>query len=660
MNQATSNNEIQYFSQGNQEINGQDTVYSGGQYMYEQNQESQYQNIQYQENQQGQEFYGNVQNAYTYTAQEQYGQNQNVGYDSWQNQQMQYQMPTGEGYGWNEEPQKPKRKKRILPRILLAVLAVALVVLNFSRICNFTVKAFASPTKYYHYVEKKAAKKMMKSVANVYDENIFSVLRAKELALNGEITLEMGEELQELLLEEKELDLGFLESVSIDYYFSTKKKVTNFGIGTSMNQKELASVKALIDLNEGIGYAQVPILTELFLGVDFEQFLEKNEINLVVEGLDGVTDTLEKMKKSLPKVKDLEKILNRYSERIISCIDNVEEEREEVSAGGLSKKYTVLTVEIDEECMAKIYMELARALKKDKDIEKIIKDFASAIDEVDEDDVYEMFLEAMDELEDEADDLEEEDISIELKTYVDGKGNIVGRKAEIEDEGEAAYIFVQKGLKFGFECYMEEDGEDEIVSLEGSGKLSGGTMEGDFALSVEEEKVCNITVEDMKLLSLLNGEFDGTFKVKPSKSFAKEFDDESEDAPVRMEDMSMVFSGKSKKKTARLKVIVYHKKDPLVTISMEQEEGRASKLGEPEEDEIVWLEEEADFERWADSIDKEAVKEKLREKMGEEAYEMIEKLSSGEEEFPSFGGSEDVWYDDDYYEDYYDDSYYDW
>lgn len=555
--------------------------------------------------------------------------------------------------------QKVKSNKKLLA-IAAAVLAVVLVIANAPKIGNAAVKLFTSPAGYFQHVEGKAAEEMVEKFADSYDTVISSVFATDDMGSSAEIGIELGEEVRELMEDATEVDFDWLEKVSFSVKADSKKDTSKTTLGLSLNGEQLISTILIANMADGMGYSQFPELNKYYLGVELDEFFEMNDVDADLDDIKEMQDTMKEIYGALPKKAKVEKVMKRYSSLAISCIEDVKQEKEEVTVGDYTEKYTVLEATIDEETLQDMLAVIIEELKKDKDVKEIIAEVAASQDEVDADEVYEAFLEALDDAEDEIDDLDDAKFELIWKTYVDGKGDIYGRVLEIEEEEvEVSSLMVMKGSKYAYELEAEVEGQK--FSLDGAGKMTGSKLNGEFKLKVLSMKVADITVEDVKLKDLEDGYFNGTVSVSLSGVIAEAMESELDEFPFDMKDLVLKIDSDCGKSKANVKVSLYEDEKLLGAVYAESKTGKADSIKIPKESEVIMIEEEEDALDWVSEIDLDAFLDSLEGKVDDEILDFINDLISGEASLPSFDSDEDdYYYDEDYWydeEDYwYDDS----
>lgn len=570
------------------------------------------------------------------------------------------------------EKKAPKAKggKLFIGIAAVAVVAV-LVIANAPKIGNAAVKLFTSPAGYFQHIVEKKSDEAIEKLADAYDEALENVF-SEDKGTSVEVGVELGEDVRDMLEDATSVDFGWLEKVSFNVGADTKKDDMQADAGFSLNGKKLISLLVMADMEEKVGYLQVPELNETYLGMDMEELFDMADMDM--DDLKEAKAILDDVYKALPDKSKLEKVMKRYSSLAISCIEDVEQSKEKVTVGELTESYTVLEATIDEGTLQAILEVTIEELKKDKDVKSIMEDVLSVQDEVDFDDVYEEFLEALEESEDFIDDLDDVKFEAVLKLYVDNEGEIYGFAVEVDDvNAEVSSLMVHKGGKFAYELAGKVDGVK--ASLEGAGKLNSSTMNGDFKLKAVGMKLGEFTVKDLKVKDLEDGIFNGTVQFSLASTVVDAIEEELDELPIDVKDLVFEISSVGDKNKSDVTFSLKEKDSLLFSVFVISENGKADKISFPGKKEVVMVEDEDDLLDWAGEIDFDEFLESLEGKLDDELLEVLEDIMSGDislweiEDFfedmydEMFGYDDyydDYWYDDEYYDDYwYDDEYYD-
>ena len=97
---------------------------------------------------------------------------------------------------------------------------------------------------------------------------------------------------------------------------------------------------------------------------------------------------------------------------------------------------------------------------------------------VDAEDLYDEFIEGVEEALDNIDDFDMGDAEAVMIVYVDGEGNVIGREIEV-DGMKVTFLMPEKGSNFAMEYVIEVEEYDETMKFKMEGALQeDGTLKG--------------------------------------------------------------------------------------------------------------------------------------------------------------------------------------
>lgn len=551
--------------------------------------------------------------------------------------------------------EKTPKKQRKLFIAAAVLLAFVIVIANAPKIGNAAVKLFTSPAGYFQHVLKKSSDEVVEQFAKGYDIALENMSATENVSSETELGVTFGKDVREMLEDATDMDFEWMEKVSFLVNADSTKDAYKFDLGVALNDKRLISLLLMANMKDKTAYMQVPELNESYLGVDLEEFLDDNGMDM--DDINEASEMYEKFYKALPKASKVEKVLKRYSELAISCVEDVKQDKEEVKVDEITNKFTVLEATIDEGTLQDMLEVIVKELKKDKDIKEIIYDVLETQEDADADEVYDEFLDLLDELEDEIDSLDDEKFEIVVKLYVNNEGEIMGVVVELEEVNtEISNFIVQKGSKYAYEFEMKVNGVKVVV--DGTGKMTSSKLSGDFKVKAAGLKVLDFSLKDVKIKDLEDGYFNGTVSVSLGSATVKALEEEIDDFPFDLADLVLELKGKSSKNKSEMTVSLYEKEDLLGAFSINSKVGKAGKIKSPKDKEVVMIEDEDDLMDWVGDIDFDKFIESLEGKLDDDLLDMLEDLIDGDISLPSFDddyyNDDDYWYDDDYY---YDDDY---
>ena len=547
-----------------------------------------------------------------------------------------------------------RSRKKVVFGIIGAVAAAVIVtvVFTFQWIYNSLYKAFTSPVTYYHHVEAASADKTAESLAAV----VSTYRNSQELRKGIECTVSLKtspELLNMLVTSHSDQSLvALLSEIGLKTTYGGADGIYGGNISLQLggNDNEAVTAEYIVDTENERMYIKIPELNDKYasfsLGVnaDEQQYTyDYDVINAYKQAL-TVIDVL-------PDDDRLQKIFEDYIMTAVGCIDNVKESTDTIEVDGISQKCTVLTAKIYE----KTALEMAKAVLtkagKDKELESIIKDAAVALDPTcDDDKVYDEFLdiidEALDDIDSEIENADDESF-IKIKTYVDGRGNIVGRSIKA-DGLDIDYLIPRDGDDFAAEVIIGNGTEE--FALRGKGSIKKDILNGTFYVEYKDAKLLKLEISDYDTESAEDGYINGTIELTFSDEINSLLSLSAADDDILsyIDGLSVkaVMKGSAKGSSVEITYSSDAKEWLKLSATTSYTENKAISL--PGSGEYVNCDDEKSLYEWCESIDIESFTDALRA-AGIPEY-LLEYFNEG-----SFGGqysdsddmSEDVVYIDD-------------
>ncbi len=431
----------------------------------------------------------------------------------------------------NRKPEKPKGKAKgwiigILAVILTAAAALAVfrwhAVTAFAE--NFFARTFSAPEEYYQRLENSNIQRGLDAVNA--GEGVFaayreaSETRAKNKPVFAEEKLQfnfdesaLSDEILDLIEDEVGMDVSWFHNFGMYLSVGMEDDLIGGSLTAFLNDKDIIDADYTVDIAAGDAYFSVPKLSD--------QTMKINPQEMGAYDMPSTSQraAAQELAETLMDRKLMTTLIDRYSEIVIGDLTKVEKGTQELTAGGLSGRYTALEVKIDGKVMLRIAKDVLKKAQNDAEVETLVRAYLKGMG-LDEAAVDQYMDQLLDEMASELAELEETDPkeinqSILMTVYVDGQGRIIGRDIKVREDKdvitEVSYAVVLKGLNYGvhMEVYVNRgwDGyrDDKTLVLDGSGKVSlNKEITGSFDLhyktwygSKDDE-----TKNDMKLLKI--------------------------------------------------------------------------------------------------------------------------------------------------------------
>lgn len=474
----------------------------------------------------------------------------------------------------------PKKKGKALPIVIGAVAVLVIVAIALIMFLPAVFRRnFSSPEKYFQYVAKQYVKEKSANMASSYSD-ILNVIDFVDKDISVDFAWEMDKDITEIISIAAGSDMAFLENGKFGVDFSLGKELMGAGADVALNDVEIGSAEFIVDILEDNLYLSIPDFMNKYLGMEMEEYgMEIDE---------DMFEVLENVIELLPDAKVVESLTNKYYGIVIDCVEDVEKEKDTIKAEGVSQDVIALTVTVDEDTLYAVIEAVSEEMLQDKELKTLIMNVAELVEE-DPDDCYDMFVDAIEELQDELDgslDMEEE---VEFVLYVNDADEICGFEMEIDSEA-ITYVMPKSGDKFGFEASI--DSYEGDFALVGSGKITGNKLNGEFAIEADGVSYVDIAVKDLDTKKAdagqISGEFTFTLPSNLINLLAMETDGMLPD--LERYALKLVTDGNSTSET--LKLALMEDKKTLIAVEMTATIAKQESIKVPDDKNVVWLDDE--------------------------------------------------------------------
>ena len=423
-----------------------------------------------------------------------------------------------------EEPKAKKGKGGKIIGIALAIVAVLAVAIGCTfifakdKVSNTIHKSFDKPKDYYSYVEKKNLTAFSENSGTEYVTKLLESMKTGNQNISETMKIRIGARGKDFtaLAKTAGVDLSWLDSVGISFNGNFDDTKMKMDIAPILNDTKLATLVMLMDMKEGAIFGTIPELTDKYLGMTMG---EEYDYDKIMGSMEQAFGMYEEMLKSYPSPEKLEEMFVKYYEIIMEQIEEMEKTKGKLEVDDISVDCTVLTCELKSKDIQKIARAVIKEMKKDKDIEKMITGMFSSFEGLDEsfsaEDMYEDFLESLDEAEESIDSIEIDKLTMEI--YVDKDGKIVGRTFSLKMNDVTGKLTLAdirtKDDKVGIEISGKIEGEGDF-SVIVTGEEKKGKFNGEAKVKAVGKKILNVTIEDYDVDAAEKGNFSGTITLK--------------------------------------------------------------------------------------------------------------------------------------------------
>lgn len=461
-------------------------------------------------------------------------------------------------------PKKVSKLPFLIGGIAAVVAAVLLVVFNWSNVAGFFTRTFSS-------AEKLQSKVYEDTVSKAFDELESSKNETVDLSnvgYEGEIRLSLNEKLLNAIIPDMGMDFSWLSEIAIGYDVSVKDQMGKIDYDLILGETSIIGAQQVSNGETMEQWISIPEFNDQALYINAGEAMDMSVFG---------TQSMGAMTEIMPSQDEVEKIMLRYVKILMSGIKDVEKSSDTVTVSGISQKLHMLEASIDQDDIADIAKDLLKELKKDKDIEEIIRDME---EHTGEEDMYESFVESIEEELEyiSSDDLDEVDYKLTITTYLNSSNDIVGLKVKVTEDGEKIqpfyWVTVESGKKFATKIVLTDE-YDEGVVIEGEGEHKD-TTDAEYVLSVNDEEMLTVKISDFVAD---NEKMSGTIRIVPSETVMESImsemglgGSESGIASEMVEALEISISGTSKDGKVLISVVGGSTKYITLTVSVKQAE----------------------------------------------------------------------------------------
>lgn len=502
-----------------------------------------------------------------------------------------------------------KKKRGVILGIVAVVLVAATIALVFTgpMIVNAAIRSFASPAEYYRYIEKKAAKEKLSDFGDWYEELREKYSGKDNVKEEAEVVFEIGDGLREILASMTEADVPAVDAVSFWYEGVSEADGSKGAVEAvfRVDETEVLHGDLMYDAEKEAMYVKVPELAEEYVGI---------KVLDVLGGIDLETEDSEaKLKKffeTLPKKKQAEKILERYVELALECIENAEVGSATVEAGDVKSEYTEIVVTLDAETVQNIAEAVSEELQSDEDVEKLVKEICLANGSTDASASYEAFLSGAEALLSQVKTYTEDaKESLVMTVWVDHKGKIAGRKFVIAEAAELFYAVAVDGKEIGCEASIKVNGIK--ISLEGEGARKRELFSGEFKLRAVGFGLAEFAVTDFDLRQFRNGYINGTVKISPVGIMRSLLRNVAVNGDITLEDATILLSVANDKEQTSFSLALENDEVPFAGFSATMKTGKGKQIELPKEKDVTMFSSTEAFDAWFENADSQTIYDNL-------------------------------------------------
>lgn len=442
------------------------------------------------------------------------------------------------------------------------------------------LKNFESPLEYYRAVEQRRAQELM-SISNLaaFTTPFESGFAQADMTMSLDQSV-LDRELLDLVTEQVGVDLSWIRSLGIGYTAGKQDELGAANIVLRLNDTELVTLSGILDQNTMDLYMTVPTINESWMRLNYLELL-----NTAGSGID-LQQFRELMNAFQFSPEEIASLAQRYHELILNNVEKVDVTEGSVTAGGLENTCSIASVKLEGEDLLRLAKACLDAAAEDPTVEKLVSYvlLVSGESSGSAEALHQKYTELMGEAREKLENTSPEDIdnaSVLMDVYIDQKGEILGRQAELQLQGETAaqlsYLTARDGDKLGLEAAFVAKNEMS-VTISGDGSFTQeGKLDGSFLVSatdMDSESDVLLPLFTMNVDGSLSKEgFLGELELVPTAELLdKAVEELGEDIPAPvtslLRSLSLAFSNSSSQDKLDLRYVLRSNGRDLLTMSL--------------------------------------------------------------------------------------------
>ena len=367
-------------------------------------------------------------------------------------------------------------------------------------------KDYPSPLEYYRAVEQRRAQELM-SIGNLA---AFTTPYASGFA-QADMTVRLdqsalSQDLLDRVTEQLGFDLSWFKSLGIGFTAGREENLGQANIVLRLNDTDLIDLTGILDRDTGKLYLSVPLLNAEWMGLDLEE--------LTVAGGGALADVEELASAMNFTPEELSDLVTRYHELLLNSVEKVDITEGSVTAGGIANKCSIASVKLEGEDLLRVAKIFVDAAAEDPTVEKLVCYFWAVSGDASgsPEELHARFTDLIAQAREKLENTTPADINnsaVAMDVYIDAKGEILGRRMDLQEEGESRFLFsyltARDGDNLGLEAEFSS-ADEESAKISGSGTFTQeGKLNGSFLISAADPDA-----ESAELLPFFTANVDGT------------------------------------------------------------------------------------------------------------------------------------------------------
>ena len=405
-------------------------------------------------------------------------------------------------------------------RRMIALLAAV------SMIAGSTGTVFAAGA--YSEAEKKAVSAALEDFSVLYQKDLD---RAEGLleggtAVNADLKLELGETVRALAGMAASMDISWFSDLGMKYDVAMNGTMQAVTGSLYVNDTDICTFEIYMDYETLTYYVYVPEILPYYLKLSMTEVYDEESAAVLSMTKQLLADPLA----LYPDAQTIKDILDRYLTMLFDGFESGDSESEALSLNGTDIPVTVYEGAMYEKNAYDMLKGILTTARDDVQIKEVVDSWSAVIMPEDSENIYRSLQSEVDTLLEDMEDgsqiSEDQSAYIASTVWTDADGKVVGRKLGFVDGEEENALFSYRSLQddTNSDLMISVNADETIVSLEGTGQIAEGKLEGTYDILVDGRKAAEIGVTDYDIAAMEAGVLNASYTVQLEPGFVEDED----------------------------------------------------------------------------------------------------------------------------------------
>lgn len=395
-----------------------------------------------------------------------------------------------------------------------------------SMIAGSTGTVFAAGA--YSEAEKKAASAALEDFSVLYQKDLD---RAEGLleggtAVNADLKLELGETVRALAGMAASMDISWFSDLGMKYDVAMNGAMQAVTGSLYVNDTDICTFAIYMDYATMTSYVYVPEILPYYLKLPMAEVYDAETAAAVSMTKKLLEDPLA----LYPDAQVIKDILNRYLTMLFDGFESGDGEAASLDLNGTAVSATMYEGAMYEKNAYDMLKEMLTTARDDEQIKEIVDTWSAVIVPEESENIYRSLQSEVDTLLADMGDgshiSEDQSAYVASTVWTDAEGKVVGRKFGFVDGEEEMALFSYRSLQndANSDLMISVNADETIVSLEGTGQIAEGKLDGIYEILVDGRKAAEIGVADYDIAAMEAGALNASYTVQLEPGFVEDED----------------------------------------------------------------------------------------------------------------------------------------